>query len=211
MLKTKLNTIIAVTALVVAVFGATPLGHAAGRLVLPKASVGAGQLKANAVSGAKVKDGSLTAADFKSGGLPAGPQGPKGERGDKGDPGAPGPQGPSGPQGEQGIPGPPGPQGEKGDKGEKGDAGAPGTGSVSGWQKVLQIPTVMGPGSINGSTAQCSPGKKALGGGYYAFDGTVVVTYSGPTGSGTDWHVDAKNVDNKDATIQAFVICANVS
>lgn len=40
MLKTKLNTIIAVTALVVAVFGATPLGHAAGRLVLPRSAGG---------------------------------------------------------------------------------------------------------------------------------------------------------------------------
>ena len=112
MLKTKLNTIIAVTALVVAVFGSTPLGHAAGRLVLPKASVGAGQLKANAVNGAKVKDGSLTAADFKAGALPAGPQGPKGDKGDTGAPGA------TGPQGEQGVPGTPGAsRGEKGDPG----------------------------------------------------------------------------------------------
>jgi hypothetical protein len=47
-------------------------------------------------NGAKVKNGTLTAAKFKGGQLPAGPQGPKGDpgaqgpKGDKGDPGAQG-------------------------------------------------------------------------------------------------------------------------
>jgi Collagen triple helix repeat (20 copies) len=196
----KLNTIIAVTALVVAVLGATPLGRAASRFVLPNGSVGANQLKKDAVTGAKVKNGSLSAADFKTGQLAAGPQGAQGPQGSKGDTGAPGAQG------AQGIPGTPG---AKGDKGDTGAAGAPG---VSGWQKVLVSPTIIQPGGTNGSTAQCPAGKKVLGGGYYAFDGMVVVSYSGPnTLQDTSWHVDAKNVDSKDATIQAFVICANVS
>ena len=89
MFKSKLTTIVAITALVIAVFGATPLGQAAGRLVLRKNSVGAPQLKKSAVSGkklatnavsgakiakdavtgAKVKDGTLLAADFKAVGL----------------------------------------------------------------------------------------------------------------------------------------------
>jgi hypothetical protein len=86
----KLNTVVAVTALAVAVLGATPLGHAAGRLILPKGSVGAAQLKKNAVTGLKVKDGSLMAADFGPGQLPAG------QPGAKGDPGAPGPKGDKG-------------------------------------------------------------------------------------------------------------------
>jgi hypothetical protein len=89
----KTPTIIAVTALVVAALAATPLGQAAGRLVLPKNSVGAAQIKKNAVTGPKVKNGSLLAADFKAGQLPAGPQGPKGDTGlsgPKGDTGAPG-------------------------------------------------------------------------------------------------------------------------
>jgi hypothetical protein len=111
--KTKLNTIIAVTALAVAVLGATPIGHAAAKFVLPTNSVGAGQLKNNAVSGkkiaknaitgAKVKNGTLTAAKFKAGQLPAGPQGPKGDAGAQG------------------------PKGDKGDPGAKGDKGDPGT------------------------------------------------------------------------------------
>jgi hypothetical protein len=103
MFRSKITPIIAVTALVVAVFGATPLGQAASRLVLPKNSVGAAQIKKNAladkkiaknaITSPKVKDGSLLAADFKAGQLPAGPTGPRGlqglqgEKGAKGDPG----------------------------------------------------------------------------------------------------------------------------
>ena len=45
MIRSKLNSIVAVTALVVAVLGATPLGHAAGRVLLPSNSVGASQLR----------------------------------------------------------------------------------------------------------------------------------------------------------------------
>jgi hypothetical protein len=90
MKSTKTPTIIAVTALVVSVLAATPLGHAAAQLVLAKNSVGTKQLKKNAVTGAKVKNGSLLAADFKAGQLPSGPQGPKG------DPGSQGPKGDAG-------------------------------------------------------------------------------------------------------------------
>ena len=91
MASSKTPTIIAVTALVVAALAATPLGQAAGRLVLAKNSVGSAQLKRNAVTAVKVKDGSLLATDFKAGQLPAGPQGPKGDRGTAGQTGATGP------------------------------------------------------------------------------------------------------------------------
>ncbi|HYG97246.1 MAG TPA: hypothetical protein VD741_09085, partial [Solirubrobacterales bacterium] len=67
--------------------------YAAG--VLPKNSVGTKQLKKNAVTGAKVKDGSLRKQDFRAGELPAGPQGPTGPAGPAGAPGQPGPRGPS--------------------------------------------------------------------------------------------------------------------
>jgi hypothetical protein len=60
---------------------------------LPKASVGPKQLKRNAVTSAKVRDGSLRAGDFATGELPAGARGPAGERG------------PEGPRGETGAPG----------------------------------------------------------------------------------------------------------
>lgn len=58
---------------------------------LPKNSVGTGQLKANAVTSSKVKNGSLLAADFRRGQIPAGA---KGDTGPKGDTGAQGPPGP---------------------------------------------------------------------------------------------------------------------
>lgn len=61
--------------------------YAAEKTVLPKHSVGARQLKADAVRSAQVKDGSLLARDFRAGQLPAGAQGPQG---------APGPRGPQG-------------------------------------------------------------------------------------------------------------------
>jgi hypothetical protein len=103
MSSSKISIALAAAALLVSVLFATPLGQAAGNLVLAKNSVGTVQLKKDAVTGPKVKNGSLLAADFKAGQLPAGPQGPKG------DPGA------QGPRGEQGI---------QGEKGERGDAGS---------------------------------------------------------------------------------------
>jgi hypothetical protein len=151
MLRSKTSTILAATALVVAVFGSTPLGHAAKRFVLPQNSVGAAQLKKNAVgttdiaknavTGLKVKDGSLRAADFGPGQLGGGAPGPRGERGPEGErgatglqglkgaTGAPGPQGVAGqqgPKGDKGVAGAPGPQGVPGQQGPKGDKGDPG-------------------------------------------------------------------------------------
>jgi len=88
MLKSKITPVVAVTALAIAVFGSTPLGHAATRIVLGKNTVGTAQLKKNAVTGAKVKNGTLTAAKFKAGQLPSGPKGDPGAQGAKGDPGS---------------------------------------------------------------------------------------------------------------------------
>ena len=61
---------------------------------LPKNSVGTPQLKASAVTSAKVKNRSLLRADFASGQLPAGPAGPTGPIG---------PAGPAGPAGLSGL------------------------------------------------------------------------------------------------------------
>jgi hypothetical protein len=67
---------------------------------LPRNSVGTAQLKNNAVTSFKVRNGSLSSEDFKRGKLPAGPQGPAGPSG---------PRGPAGPAGPQGATGPPSP------------------------------------------------------------------------------------------------------
>jgi hypothetical protein len=73
-------------------------GYAA--LNLPKASVGAKQLKAGSVTAKKVKSGAITSAkvkngsllgnDFRAGQLPAGAAGPQGPTGPQGPAGAPG-------------------------------------------------------------------------------------------------------------------------
>jgi hypothetical protein len=44
-------------------------------VTLPKNSVGSKQIKSNAVTSSKVKDGSLLGKDFKAGQLPTGPKG----------------------------------------------------------------------------------------------------------------------------------------
>ena len=56
-------------------------GGAYAAFKLPTNSVGAKQIKANAVTSKKVRNGSLLAGDFKAGQLRAGPQGPKGDTG----------------------------------------------------------------------------------------------------------------------------------
>lgn len=85
--------VVSVIALLVALGGT---GYAA--IVLPANSVGSKQLKRNAVTAVKVKNGSLLAADFRAGQLPAGAQGPAG---------AVGPQGPKGDKGDPGLNGSP--------------------------------------------------------------------------------------------------------
>jgi hypothetical protein len=211
MFKLKLNTIVAVTALAVAVLGSTPIGHAAARFVVPKNSIGATQIKKDAVTGLKVKNGTLVAADFKAGQLPVGPQGPKGDTGAAGAQGLKGEAGAQGPKGDKGDAGAQGIAGPKGDKGDPGTPGAAGAAGFSGWEKVDSQYTVMAPGGVNGMTAQCSAGKTALGGGYYTSGATIAVTYSGPYGvTATNWHVEGKNVDNQSGELGAFVICAKV-
>ncbi|MEA2445725.1 MAG: hypothetical protein QOJ12_3017, partial [Thermoleophilales bacterium] len=55
--------------------------------------VGSRQLKPNAVTSSKVKNGALLAADFKAGQLPAGAKGDKGDKGDRGNNGTDGTNG----------------------------------------------------------------------------------------------------------------------
>ena len=71
--------IIAMLALFVAMGGT---GYAA--LKLPKNSVGSKQIKKNAVTSTKVKNGSLKKGDFAAGQVPAGPAGPAGKNGTNG-------------------------------------------------------------------------------------------------------------------------------
>ncbi|HEX6713133.1 MAG TPA: collagen-like protein [Thermoleophilaceae bacterium] len=81
------------------------LGGGAYAASLPRNSVGTPQLKKNAVTSAKVKNGSLKAADFAKGQLPVGTKGDTGPQGLNGDPGA---------NGAPGTPGTPGTAGADG-------------------------------------------------------------------------------------------------
>ncbi len=90
----RANSALALTALVVAVGGATPIGEAAWNQVVPRGSVGTLQLKRNAVTSSKlapnsvrtgqVVNSSLLVEDFKPGQIPRGPKGDKGDRGPTG-------------------------------------------------------------------------------------------------------------------------------
>ena len=207
-MKTKLNTIIAVTALAVAVLGATPIGHAAAKFVLPANSVGAGQLKNNAVSGkkiaknaitgAKVKNGTLTAAKFQAGQLPAGPQGPKGDTGAQGAKGDPGAQGLKGDQGSQGI---------QGVKGDKGDPGATKVTKRTSWGAAI------GAGTFGSAQALCQAGETLTGGGYYyttTSNAHALIYGNEPNNAATGWYVGLKN-DGPDGSVYptAYALCAS--
>ncbi|HEX5929618.1 MAG TPA: hypothetical protein VFY48_09515 [Solirubrobacterales bacterium] len=99
--KVTYANVVASLALFVALGG---ISYAA--IAIPSNSVGTPQLKAGAVTGAKVKDGSLGKADFAAGALPAaGAKGADGAKGDKGDQGAPGTQGAQGETGAAGAQG----------------------------------------------------------------------------------------------------------
>ena len=103
-------------------------GGAYAATQLPKNSVGHAQLKANAVTGAKVRDGSLTSKDFRAG-----------EPDWK--PGLTGPQGPPGPPGEQGASGPMGPSRSEGAYVRSGQAVPPGGSSyVTVVSKFISMP-----------------------------------------------------------------------
>lgn len=122
-------------------------------VTLPNGSVGNRQLKANAVSSEKIRDGSLLAGDFKRGQLPPG------QRGLSGAQGIPGPKGDPGANGQPGANGDPG---AKGNPGAKGDPGAPGATNVV---VRTEVADVNGAGGRALFQVLCAPGERAVGGG----------------------------------------------
>jgi hypothetical protein len=96
-------------------------------VTLPARSVGTKQLKSEAVTSAKVKNGTLRKGDFKDGLLPRGKRGEPGQDGQPGDGGPPGQRGRDGAPGENGTPGAPGAAGPPGPGGSAGAAGDDGS------------------------------------------------------------------------------------
>jgi hypothetical protein len=207
MRRVKLTPVVAVTGLVVAILGSTPLGQAAERLVLPRASVGTAQLKPGAVTGAKVRDGTLLAADFEAGQLRAGPQGergapgaagPKGDSGAKGDPGVRGPAGARGPAGPKGDPGPPGPPGR---------SGAPG---ISGWELVISPGKAVALHETEWDAVHCPARKKVVGGGVSVDPGFSNVVQTAPLNDGVGWSGGVRSISSAVAMF-VWAICAYVT
>lgn len=184
-MRTHVSIIISVTALVVAVFGSTPIGEAAWNQVVPRNSVGTLQLQRNAVKASKVApnairtghvlDGSLLTADFKAGQIPQGPKGDKGE---------------------------------KGEKGGKGDPGLTGYTLATG---TLAPPTGT---SLRDVTATCPTGKKALGGGVRSGGASTTygpfVVNSFPLTDGAGWRVTLVVGEFSVGTLTAYAVCAAV-
>jgi hypothetical protein len=190
MTSSKTATLMSATALAVAVLGATPLGHAAANLVVPKNSIGTAQIKKGAVTGAKIKKGSLTAALFRAGQLPAGPQGPKGDAGPAGARGSAGPAGPAGPQGASGPTGPSG---------------------TSGYQVVDGSSVSIAANQVGIAWASCPSGKSVLGGGFLATINGVYAELSAPSPQNTTWVVHLANTTNQAASVTAVAICSTVA
>jgi hypothetical protein len=129
--------IIAVIALFVALSGAA--------VATTKAMISGASIKNGSITGVDVRDNSLTPADFRGSvrgpAGPAGQAGPAGAQGPKGDAGARGDTGAAGAQGAPGKPGEPGKQGEKGDKGDPGVDGTPAKIVYSAKRAPINLPT----------------------------------------------------------------------
>jgi hypothetical protein len=112
-----------------------------GTLQLKNFAVGTNQLKANAVLGSKVKNGTLSKLDFAQGQVPTGPAGP---------------QGPQGPAGAAGVAGPAGPAGAVG----------PAGGFDATKFHIKSFGSVnLSPGAFGGGDYTCDSGQSALSGG----------------------------------------------
>ena len=172
------------------------------------------------VTGANVKDGTITGKDVKNRSLGTGklsptavssltgkpgPAGSQGEKGAAGPAGATGPAGPTGPKGETGATGPAGPEGPQGSRGLQGPSG------ISGWEYRVSQGVRLGTYGVGTTQVYCSSGKKALGGGLGSTGNLVSASTDRPIEPGSGWVVTAWNKsDVAAATVYAWVICANV-
>jgi len=202
--------VVSVIALVVALGGTS---YAA--IKLPANSVGTKQIKKDAVTTAKVKDGSLQKADFDAGQLPAGATGATGLKGDTGSPGAAGATGLKGDTGATGLKGDTGATGLKGDKGDTGGSGPSGANAVI----RESAPVAVAASAIVSASVQCLAGERATGGGY---DGSGLGEFAtfpldsqptGPAATPNGWTVKVNNVsaianNPQPSTIVAKVMCA---
>ena len=154
------------------------------------------QIKNSSVTGADVRDGSLTKVDFS--GTIAGPRGPAGPEGPEG------PQGPEGPAGAKGATGSVGPQGAAGPQGPQGPAGG-----LKGVEYVINGIDLAG-NTATGLGAACPLDKKVLGGGVSsAVPANLVIRETAPLNQGIGWWVEVKNTGSNQMGVFAWAVCAD--
>ena len=190
-MKQRLPLILSITALVVSLLGATPLGQAARSAVsqvVPLARTAnyaknAGML--NGHSSSRVPRAGQIPVVGRNGKLPA----------------------------TLGAVGPIGPAGAKGDTGPKGDAGAAG---VSGYQRVQQqVNAPSGNGKTSSYTISCPGGKSVLGGGFNfsrPADTEDVTVIESAASSDSVWEFKLRNRTGQSpgGTTTLSVVCASV-
>jgi Collagen triple helix repeat (20 copies) len=172
------------------------------------AALGGSAYAAVTVTGANIKDGTVTGKDVKNRSLGtgklstkavsslAGQRGPAGPQGPKGNPGEPGPTGPTGPKGETGAAGPQGPAGP---------------GGISGLEYKREGPFDLGSSQPTTFLAQCPAGKQALGGGGVAASSSAYLVRSAPADAGSGWQLTYYNGSASAVTAYGYVVCAHVS
>lgn len=144
------------------------------------------QIRKNAVTTTKVKNGSLTAGDFKGSSLAA-LKGKSGDRGLAGDRGSLGPAGPAGAAGQKGA---------------------------SGATNVTVASQQCGPAPCSNATAECPAGTRATGGGGNAGGNQVLFqSQPSPSGSGatpTGWLASAfPPSPPATGSVVAYAVCAS--
>jgi hypothetical protein len=159
------------------------------------------------ITGADIKDGSITSRDIKPGSLSprlfadstSNARGVRGPRGTQGTSGVPGAGGPAGPQGLSGPPGPAGPAGEGQTVGTQYNLIQPNA------QTVTQT---VGPGAVQSASAVCPPGYAVLGGGYRSSGSPgAEVFFNDSFGSRDTWAVGVENSGPRRATIAVTAYC----
>ncbi|HET9242983.1 MAG TPA: hypothetical protein VFN99_06030 [Gaiella sp.] len=204
----RLPIVLSATALVVALFGSTPVGEAVSSKV-PLFAKRAGfaeragnAAKLNGIAASKLPRPGMLLPLGADGKFPAslgltGPQGPAGDKGDKGERGPLGPKGETGPRGDLGPRGPVGPAGPRG---------------VTGLEYVVSPGIDVPNGQRRSGTVLCPTGKKALGGGVSSSNLLAHVRVSAPTNGLTGWVGTAANSTAQyDDRIFVWVVCAAVT
>jgi hypothetical protein len=208
--KERLPLVLSSTAVVIAVFGATPVGHAVVSAVPPfatHAKTADYATNAGAVNGLKAsrrpRVGWLVALG-PGGKFPAsvGVAGPSGPQGPAGPPGAAGPKGATGNKGDKGATGPTGPSGPQGSPG------------LSGYQ-VVTAHSAYDATSFKDATAMCPAGEKAVGGSQTWSGNGLVALYSLPysdSSGGSGWSAYGYSLNSSTTYyLTAYAVCVNVA